>query len=291
MIDSHKHSAQIRAAVFGEPDFVAATVGLLCENGALPLIAATGSVCPKLREDLASEFEMLRGVHFGEDISVLDDGDFSAIERLCREKEVNLLIGSSDGRRIAHRLGIPLIRCAFPIHDYVGGQRVRTLGFEGSLNLLDQAVNALLEATEKSFRGRLFETYFNRGENSASKDDGAEAPAGNGRKRFAVATKNGAVVDTHFGHAEEVHIYDSDGEASSFVEIRKVGKYCGGPGCEDKEDVWSATLKAVSDCDGVIALRIGLAPESRLRENGIDVITTFERVETAVVTAAKKGVL
>jgi MoaA/NifB/PqqE/SkfB family radical SAM enzyme len=106
-------------------------------------------------------------------------------------------------------------------------------------------------------------------------------------RRFAVATKSGAVVDLHFGHAEEFYIYESDGCEARFIETRKVAKYCNGPDCEDKEDRWETALRAVSDCAGVLALRIGLVPERRLRENGITAITTYERVETAVKQAVE----
>jgi nitrogenase molybdenum-iron protein alpha/beta subunit len=160
MVDSHKYCAEIRAAVYGEPDFVTAVIRLCRENGALPILAATGSLSPKFAEIVAAEVEQCQKYHFAEGIQILDDSDFAAIERVCHEDEANLLIGSSDGRRIARQLKIPLIRCAFPIHDYVGGQRVRTLGFEGSLNLLDQMANAMIEKTETGFRKELYEQFF-----------------------------------------------------------------------------------------------------------------------------------
>jgi predicted Fe-Mo cluster-binding NifX family protein len=107
-------------------------------------------------------------------------------------------------------------------------------------------------------------------------------------RRFAVATKSGAVVDLHFGHAEEFYIYESDGSESRFIETRKVAKYCNGPECDGKEDRWEMVLQALSDCAGVLALRIGLVPEKRLQESGISAITTYERVETAVKQAAER---
>ena len=156
MADSHKHCAEARAAVYGDPDFTVAMVRLCCENGILPVVAATGSVSPKLRETLASEVKECAEYHFEENIDILDDSDFAAIEEVCRKRGANLLIGSSDGRRIARSMNIPLIRCAFPIHDYVGGQRVRILGFDGTLNILDQAANAMIERTESTFRSSLY---------------------------------------------------------------------------------------------------------------------------------------
>jgi len=571
MVDSHKHCAQARAAVFGEPDFAAAIVRLCCENGILPVVAATGSVSVKLREMLAREVDGCANFHFDEGITILDDSDFAEIEKACVEKNANLLIGSSDGRRISRKLNIPLIRCAFPIHDHVGGQRVRMFGFDGSLNILDMAANAMIDKTETTFRGELYDRFF-KGQDSdknsntdktashpcfgehacenarvhlpvaaecniqcnyclrnydcmnesrpgvASKilspqealqryknlketmpnltvagiagpgdalanfentsetlrlirdydpdvtfciatnglllpqyvsrlqelgvshvtvtvnavdpavgakiyhhvnymertytgvegaaillanqlagikmlcaagmtckincvvlkgvnddhvfeviktaaDLGAfmtnimphipvkgsafegldritnkeiahireqcgahikqmtnchqcrsdaagtldedisieftqrvsiepqstetiEIPHTDKLRRFAVASKNGAIVDLHFGHADKFFIYESDETETRFVETRSVSKYCDGS-C-DKDDKWASVIRAVSDCDAVLALRIGPTPEKRLQENGICVITTYERVETAVSQAAKE---
>jgi len=160
MVDSHKYCSQARAVVFGEPDFVTAVVRLCCENGILPVVIATASVSDKLKDFLIAETNECLEFRFAREISIVDDSDFAEIEKLCVKTNANLLIGSSDARRISHRLNIPLIRCAFPIHDHVGGQRARVLGFEGSLNLLDQVANAMIEKTETSFRGSLYQQFF-----------------------------------------------------------------------------------------------------------------------------------
>jgi nitrogenase molybdenum-iron protein alpha/beta subunit/MoaA/NifB/PqqE/SkfB family radical SAM enzyme len=566
MVDSHKYCPEARAVIFGEPDFVIAVVRLCCENGILPVVIATASVSDKFKEALALETKECMEFNFAGKISIVDDSDFAEIETLCVKMNANLLIGSSDARRISHKLNIPLIRCAFPIHDHVGGQRVRILGFEGSLNLLDQAANAMIDKTQTSFRGKLYQKFFSgiheRSEITAAekttthpcfgehacrnarvhlpvapecniqcnyclrsfdcmnesrpgvsskiltpaealeryktlkqtlpnltvagiagpgdalanfeetretlrlireydpditfciatnglmlpqyaselkalgvshvtvtvnavdpeigakiyrhilymgvtytgiegasillanqlagikmlKDSGivckvncvtlkgindshiydvtrkaAElgafmtnimphipvkgtafegldrmsnkeiealrercgvnikqmshcrqcrsdaagtlnedisldfretsppVTAKTETRRFAVATKNGAIVDLHFGHAKEFYIYESDGESVNFIEKRGVVNYCDGPGREDgKEDRWDSIINALRDCAAVLALRTGLIPEKRLKENGINVITTYERVETAVLLAAKE---
>jgi len=585
IVDSHKHCAEARAAIYGEPDFAAAITRLCCENGIMPVLAATGSVSPALRETLTREIEACGEFHFDDSITIIDDSDFAVIEDVCRERGANLLIGSSDGRRISRKLNIPLIRCAFPIHDYIGGQRVRILGFDGSLNILDQAANAMMERTESTFRTTLYDKFYEPktkgvnmnitntgvsenvttntaaninadiaaktashpcfGEHAcknarvhlpvapecniqcnyclrnydcmnesrpgvASKilspaealaryiqlkeslpnltvagiagpgdalanfenthetfrlireydpnvtfciatnglllplyiaqlkelgvshvtvtvnavdpaigaqiyrhvsfmgktyigvegasillanqlagirmlsnagilckvncvtlkginehhirevtktvaelgafmanimphipvkgsafeglervtnkeimalreqcgahikqmthcrqcrsdaagtldedisinfSDPVPEPSSNKQMKFAVATKSGAVVDMHFGHAEEFYIYESDAESAHFVETRKVDKYCNGPECADKGDKWESVIRAVSDCEAVLAMRIGPTPEKRLKECGIDTIITYERVETAVIRAAKE---
>jgi len=160
MIDSHKYCSDGRAAIFGEPDFVYGAVRLCCENGIIPSVIATGSVCPELKTMLEDDANTCAAIQFADTPVILDDCDFDTIETLSREHGVNIMIGSSDGRRAAHRLNVGLVRCAFPIHDRVGGQRVKTIFYEGSLNILDQSANLLLGGKEESFRDDIYNSFF-----------------------------------------------------------------------------------------------------------------------------------
>jgi nitrogenase molybdenum-iron protein alpha/beta subunit/MoaA/NifB/PqqE/SkfB family radical SAM enzyme len=160
MVDSHKHNAQVRAAVYGEPDFVYAACRLLTENGAMPVVAVTGSVCPAFGERMAGVIAETEGYHLEETPYIKDDCDFARIEEAALAQRANVLVGSSDGRRICERTGLPLVRCAFPVHDHVGGQRIRTLGYEGALLFLDQITNAVIDGVESGFREKLKKKYF-----------------------------------------------------------------------------------------------------------------------------------
>ena len=55
------------------------------------------------------------------------------------------MIGNSYGARIALDENIPLFRVGFPIFDRVGAQRIRIIGYKGSLNLLDQLTNTIIQ--------------------------------------------------------------------------------------------------------------------------------------------------
>ncbi len=160
MIDSHKYCAEVRAAVYGEPDFVFSTVRLCVENGVLPVIAATGAKCGSIKPLLDEEIQGLADSYFIDDYKILDDVDFQTIEECAAELGVNLLIGNSDGRRIAKKLGVKLVRRGFPVHDHVGGQRLRSLGYEGALSLLDEIANSMLDIKETGFREELFRKYY-----------------------------------------------------------------------------------------------------------------------------------
>ena len=173
MIDSHKYCAEGRAAIFGEPDFVYSMTRLCCENGTVPVGVFTGSVCSQLKEAVLEDVKKAADNLFVEETSMLDDCDFDQMESASKRLGVNVLIGSSDGRRMAHKLGLNLIRCAFPIHDRVGGQRIKTLLYEGSLCLLDDLANILLGKKEESFRDDIYERYFDGG-NAPAADKPAE---------------------------------------------------------------------------------------------------------------------
>lgn len=160
MIDSHKYNGEARAAVYGEQDFVYSTVRLCVENGIMPMIAATGTKSAKLKDLLRQEIKPLADSYYIEQYEILDDVDFQTIETLAKEQKINLMIGNSDGRRIAEKLGIPLVRRSFPIHDRMGGQRLRTLGYEGALTFLDEISNAILGEKEIGFRAYLFKQYY-----------------------------------------------------------------------------------------------------------------------------------
>jgi nitrogenase cofactor biosynthesis protein NifB len=106
---------------------------------------------------------------------------------------------------------------------------------------------------------------------------------------FAVASKNGKLVDQHFGHAGEFYIYRWDNGQVSFVEKRPVHKFCGGKsGCFDHDDKISAMVEVLEDCAAVISLRIGDAPRLALEDRGIRVFMTYNRIEDAVKAAVKQ---
>ncbi len=160
MVDAHKYNGEAKAVIYGEPDFVFSTVRLCVENGIMPLLVATGSKCPRLLELLKDEIMEVAERYFYEAYKILDDIDFQTIEENARELGANILIGNSDGRRISEKLGIDLVRRSFPIHDRVGGQRLRTLGYIGALTLLDDISNVILSKKETGFREALYQKYY-----------------------------------------------------------------------------------------------------------------------------------
>ena len=106
--------------------------------------------------------------------------------------------------------------------------------------------------------------------------------------RFAVATKSGMIVDEHFGHVEEFYIYEYQGEEATYIEKRKINKYCLGKDvCDEKEDKITRIIDSIEDCQGVITLRIGESPKSKLKAKGIKVFSTYDRIPDAIKKAVE----
>lgn len=155
MIDSHKYNFEGRCTIFGDPEMVYSVFTTCMENGIHPLLIATGSKIQRLKELIASEDNPL-----DDDITIVDETDFSRILKLSEEKEVNIAIGPSDGKYLTEKGGIPLVRIGFPILDRVGGQRILSVGYTGTLNFLDMITNTLLENKYKTYRKDMYEKYY-----------------------------------------------------------------------------------------------------------------------------------
>lgn len=145
MVDGHKYLAQKQVVVYGEPDLVLATTAFLAEIGTRPVLVATGGETGTLLRD------QLPAVMSGRDLpEIIEDADFATIDERLDALQPDLLVGNSKGFKSARRLGIPLVRIGFPIHDRFGAQRLLHLGYTGALGLLDRVVNAVIAHTQDS---------------------------------------------------------------------------------------------------------------------------------------------
>lgn len=162
MVDSHKYNGEGRAAIFGSPEMVYGITKLCMENGIKPCVIATGSNTNKLKSLINDEDynKLLDGT------IIVEDTDFETIRRYANEKEVNILIGHSDGKFIEEKDNIPLVRVGFPIHDRIGGQRKVFVGYQGSTELLDEITNLILSNKHETFRKRMYKKYFDEGNES-----------------------------------------------------------------------------------------------------------------------------
>lgn len=158
MIDSHKYNSEGRCAIYGEPELVYAITMTCLENGVNPVVVASSSSAHEPLKMLLQEQWRQRS----EPLCFIPEADFAAIRAVCAEKAVNLVIGHSDGRFLTERENIPLVRVGYPIHDRVGGQRLLSVGYVGTMQLLDRITNTLLENKQKNYRNDLYQRYYSQ---------------------------------------------------------------------------------------------------------------------------------
>jgi nitrogenase molybdenum-iron protein NifN len=144
-IDGHKYVFGKRAVIYGEADFVAAMTSFLDEIGIVPALCATGSAMGNFRETVMAGIE-----NSCEEPLIVEDTDFVTMLETCNKINPDIVIGSSKGYFLSRKLGIPLVRAGFPIHDRIGGQRILHIGYRGAQQLFDRIVNALIETGQEA---------------------------------------------------------------------------------------------------------------------------------------------
>lgn len=139
-VDAHKYLFGKRAVVYGEEDLVAALTSFLVEVGIKPVLCASGGKSGRFKAAIEQVVD-----NIAEMPAVEEGADFYRIEQLARELSPDLLVGHSKGFPMSQKLGIPLVRVGFPIHDRFGGQRTLHVGYRGTQALMDRIVNAVIE--------------------------------------------------------------------------------------------------------------------------------------------------
>ena len=143
-VDRHNYLFGKRAIVFGEEDLVIGIVSFLEEIGIETVLVASGGESGILKK----EIDRFTGDR-SKNIIAINRMDFETINEMAEDLHADLMIGNSKGDYIARRLGIPLIRVGFPVHDRMGGQRLLHLCYEGTFRLFDQITNALIEIKQE----------------------------------------------------------------------------------------------------------------------------------------------
>lgn len=139
-VDGHKYVFGKRAVVYGEENLVVALTAFLAEIGVKPVLVGTGAE----GKGIAEAIEAACGDVLTE-LPVIREGvDFHDIAEEADALSPEIVLGNSKGQRYARAWNAPLIRVGFPIHDRFGGQRLKTVSYEGTQELFDRITNALI---------------------------------------------------------------------------------------------------------------------------------------------------
>ncbi|MBF0468546.1 MAG: nitrogenase [Desulfamplus sp.] len=139
MVDGHKYLSGKRAVVYGEEDLVVGLTSFLAETGVQPVLCASGGKSGELARAIAGVLDGISPM-----AEVYENVDFYDIEERAESLNIDLLVGHSKGYTFARKIGVPLIRVGFPVHDRMGGQRILHLGYHGAQMLFDTITNTII---------------------------------------------------------------------------------------------------------------------------------------------------
>jgi nitrogenase molybdenum-iron protein NifN len=128
MLDGHFYTGGLKVAIAAEPDLLLAVGALLHEMGAH--LQCCVSTTHSSAHALLPAHEVLLGD--------LEDWERGAAD--C-----DMLITHSHGRQAAERLNKPLLRIGFPVFDRIGNAHRCHVGYRGSMNLIFEISNLVLE--------------------------------------------------------------------------------------------------------------------------------------------------
>ncbi|HWQ67274.1 MAG TPA: nitrogenase component 1 [Methanospirillum sp.] len=157
MADAHKDNAEGRPVIYGEPELVYALTCLCVENGAEPVVIASGSSHSRLKERLIPVLGDL-----AEQPVLIEEADFAAIEHAAVQTGATIGVGHSGGKFLTERHNIPVTRVGYPIHDRLGGQRIFSAGYAGTLAFLDRFTSTLLEKKYGCYREKKKEEMYQK---------------------------------------------------------------------------------------------------------------------------------
>jgi nitrogenase molybdenum-iron protein NifN len=129
MLDTHFMLGQARFAIAAEADLLNAFSHLLREMGAEVVAAVVPSRVPILEQIPVDRVNI---------------GDLEDLEKLARQRNAEVVIGSSHAVESARRLGLPLLRAGFPLYDRLGAYQRTWIGYQGTRQILFELANLLL---------------------------------------------------------------------------------------------------------------------------------------------------
>jgi predicted Fe-Mo cluster-binding NifX family protein len=107
--------------------------------------------------------------------------------------------------------------------------------------------------------------------------------------KIALASTDGKVVNTHFGHAQSFHIVEIEGDGWRYVETRD-----NEPTCHDfshNEDALAATTTLIGDCDAVVVAQIGPGAAARVIGAGIRIFESTGLIDEVLQAIIDGGLL
>jgi nitrogenase molybdenum-iron protein beta chain len=152
MSDMHQYFHGKTVALSGDPDHVIALTQFLVDLDMKPAYVITGSHGNHFEERVK---EILKDT--APDAIVKQQADLFSLHQWIKNKPVDLIIGTTYSKYIAHVENIPFVRFGFPILDRMGHRYFPSVGYMGALRLMEKITDALLDHKDRTCAEERFE--------------------------------------------------------------------------------------------------------------------------------------
>ncbi len=129
MVDTHFMLGFLRVAIAADPDLLNAFAHLVREMGGETVAAVAAGDGPALAKLPVAQVKV---------------GDLEDLEQLAKEAGAELVIGNSHAVQASERLHVPILRCGFPLYDWVGAYQKTFIGYAGARQTLFDLANLAL---------------------------------------------------------------------------------------------------------------------------------------------------
>ncbi|MDR1082302.1 MAG: hypothetical protein LBL27_00320 [Coriobacteriales bacterium] len=112
--------------------------------------------------------------------------------------------------------------------------------------------------------------------------------------RLAVTTRDGKVVQEHFGHARHFHIVELTSDGYRYVETREIEPRCEGAGPEETSHGaarFEPVIELLRDCDAIVTAQIGPGAAQYVIGSGIRIFEARGLVSDILNEMAKTRLL
>lgn len=133
-----------KVALVGDPDQLEALTEFLVDIDMMPIHIVTGT------KDKAFEKRIRElTADLPHKVNVKSGGDMMLFHQWVKNDPVDLLMGNTYVKYISRDEDTPFIRFGFPIFDRVGHSYLPTVGYQGSIRLLEKILDALLDRQDR----------------------------------------------------------------------------------------------------------------------------------------------
>ncbi|MDI6605247.1 MAG: nitrogenase component 1 [Thermoanaerobacteraceae bacterium] len=191
---------------------------------------------------------------------IIDDANDMEIEEMLTIYKPDLFVGGTKEKYLSHKLGVPFLLFPQNTSPYAG--------FEGFCNFAEDVYQAIYAPVWKFVSEK-------RRENKIMK--------------IAVASKDGIMVNEHFGKANQFLIYKLLRDKISLMELRKTNSGISGECCDGSaKEHLDLIADLLSDCSIVYCGKAGHCAQEKLKERGIKIVESQDSVERVLHDLAKK---